>query len=205
MSSFWAQDVGPQHLRSRVRASRRFLNWLALNHDIGYLTELEHVTGCLPCTRNALRGAHGNGIHGRSRGSRACREAQSLACVLGHMEGSAGKHHARVSDQASPQNVIYAWWILVQSWGALRRDNHRGIKPEDVQFLGGSTTAIQDGRHRSKCQFPTSLHQRLLFFSTKRDLVEKSLNGPQNRRRLTPETTFCQRRRPIAPAACVPN
>ena len=50
--------------RSRVRAMRRYLNWLALNHDVGYLCELDHVTGYLlarrskPCTRNALRGAH---------------------------------------------------------------------------------------------------------------------------------------------------
>ena len=50
--------------RSRVRAVRRYMNWLALNHDLGYLRELDHVTGYLlarqsePCTRNALRGAH---------------------------------------------------------------------------------------------------------------------------------------------------
>ena len=51
-------------LRSRVRAVRRYLAWLALNHDFGYPRELEHVTGYLqarqsePCTWNALRGAH---------------------------------------------------------------------------------------------------------------------------------------------------
>ena len=32
-------------LRSRVRAVRRYLNWLALNHDFGYPRELDHVTG----------------------------------------------------------------------------------------------------------------------------------------------------------------
>ena len=43
---------------------RRYLNWLALNHDVGYPRELDHVTGYLlarqsePCTRNASRGAH---------------------------------------------------------------------------------------------------------------------------------------------------
>ena len=51
-------------LRSRVRAVRRYLNWLALNHDVSYPRELEHVTGYLqarqsePCTRNALREPH---------------------------------------------------------------------------------------------------------------------------------------------------
>ena len=40
------------------------LTWLALNHDVGYARELEHVTGYVQarqteaCTRNALRGAH---------------------------------------------------------------------------------------------------------------------------------------------------
>ena len=28
-------------LRSRVRAVRRYLNWLALNHDLGYPRELD--------------------------------------------------------------------------------------------------------------------------------------------------------------------
>ena len=43
---------------------RRYLNWLALNHDLGYPRELDHVTGYSqarqsePCTRNVLRGAH---------------------------------------------------------------------------------------------------------------------------------------------------
>ena len=45
-------------------AVRRYLTCLALNHDVGYLKELERVTGYLqarqtePRTRNALRGAH---------------------------------------------------------------------------------------------------------------------------------------------------
>ena len=30
-----------------------------------------------------------------------------------------------------------AWWILVQSWRTLRFDDHRGIKPKDVSFIGG--------------------------------------------------------------------
>ena len=50
--------------RSRLRAVRRYSNWLALNHDVGCPCELDHVTGYSlarqsePCTRNALRAAH---------------------------------------------------------------------------------------------------------------------------------------------------
>ena len=51
-------------LRSRVRAVRRYLSWLALDRDVGNPRELEHATGYLqarqsePCTRKALRKAH---------------------------------------------------------------------------------------------------------------------------------------------------
>ena len=51
-------------LRSRVRAVKRFLDWLALTNSKGYSTSLEDFTGYLqarqsePCTRGALRGAH---------------------------------------------------------------------------------------------------------------------------------------------------
>ena len=36
---------------------------------------------------------------------------------------------------------IYAWWILVHSWETLRFDDHRGIRPKDVSFVGGSMSA----------------------------------------------------------------
>ena len=36
---------------------------------------------------------------------------------------------------------IHAWWILVQSWRTLRFDDHRGIRPKDVSFIGGSMSA----------------------------------------------------------------
>ena len=45
------------------------------------------------------------------------------------------------SESASVYHHIYAWWILVQSWGTLRFDDHRGIKPRDVSFVGGSLSA----------------------------------------------------------------
>ena len=80
ISSFWPRDAASpgshtylhgknargqawSTLRSRVRAVRRYLNRLALNHDTGYPSKLEHITGYLqarqsePRTRNALRGA----------------------------------------------------------------------------------------------------------------------------------------------------
>ena len=63
-------------LRSRVRVVRPYLNWLALNHDLGYPRELDHVTGYLqarqsePCPEERVAGCtHRNRVHGGSRWS----------------------------------------------------------------------------------------------------------------------------------------
>ena len=32
--------------------------------------------------------------------------------------------------------LVYAWWILLQSWGTMRFSDHRGLKPSDVQVTG---------------------------------------------------------------------
>ena len=156
-------------LRSRVRAVRRYFNWLALNHDLGYPRELDHVTGSLqarqsePCTRNALRGAHtaiafleevagveqsekvtGTQVHAiiqkeilaNTLPSRPVKQApRMLVGIISMLENLVG------SESASVYRRIYAWWILVQSWGTLRFDDHRGIKPRDVSFVGGSLSA----------------------------------------------------------------
>ena len=51
-------------LRSRVRAIRKFLQWLHLAHDIGYPQTVEHYTEYLslrlsePCNRGALKSTH---------------------------------------------------------------------------------------------------------------------------------------------------
>ena len=157
-------------LRSRVRAVRRYLTWLALNHDVGYPRELEHVTGNLqarqtePCTSNALRGAHTatafmeevSGVEQASKftasqvysiiqreilantlpGKPAKQAPRMLVMMLSMLEDV-------VVNVASPVcHRTFAWWILVQSWGTLRFDDHRGIKPEDVSFIGGSMSAL---------------------------------------------------------------
>ena len=40
-----------------------------------------------------------------------------------------------------PYYRVYAWWILVQSWGTMRFSNHRGLKPSDVQVTGNTMAA----------------------------------------------------------------
>ena len=159
----------PSTLRSRVRAVRRYLNWLALNHDLGYPRELDHVTCYLlarqaePCTGNALRGAHtaiafiedvagveqsekvtGTQVYAifqkeilaNTLPSRPVKQApRMLVGIISMLENLV------VSESTSVYHRIYAWWILVQSWGILRFDDHRGIKPQDVSLVGGSLSA----------------------------------------------------------------
>ena len=46
-----------------------------------------------------------------------------------------------MNDRSLVYHRVYAWWNLVQSWGTLRFDDHRGIRPKDVSFIGGSMSA----------------------------------------------------------------
>ena len=46
-----------------------------------------------------------------------------------------------VDDKSLPYYRVYAWWILLQSWGAMRFSDHRGLKPSDVQVTGNTMSA----------------------------------------------------------------
>ena len=50
--------------------------------------------------------------------------------VLGALEGC-------VVSQESPMNWrVLSWWLLIQSWGTLRFDDHRGLLPGDFRSVG---------------------------------------------------------------------
>ena len=117
-------------LRSRVRAVRRYLNWLALNHDLGYPRELDHVTGYLaarqsePGTRNTLWGAHtaiefmeevagveqsekltGTQLHANTPPSTPVKQAPKMPVgIISMLENLV------VSESASVYHRNYAWW-----------------------------------------------------------------------------------------------
>ena len=139
-------------LRSRVRALRRYLNWLALNHDTGYPSELEHVTGYLQapqsehCTRNALRGAHATIVFMEevAEVEQSTKFTSTQVYAIIQKESLANTLPCRLSKQAPRILIgmlsmleelimnegslvhqrIHAWWIIVQSWGTLRFDDH---------------------------------------------------------------------------------
>ena len=149
-------------LRSRVCAVRRYLNWLALNHVLGYPRELDHVTGYIlarqsePCTRNALQGARtaiafmeevagveqdkltGTQVYAiiqkeilaNTLASRLVEQApRVLVGIISMLENLV------VSELTSIYHRIHAWWILVQSWGTLRFDDHRGSSRKTCHLL----------------------------------------------------------------------
>ena len=156
-------------LRSRVRAVKRFLDWLAVSHVKGYPTELHDFTGYLqarqsePCTRGALKGAHKAlvfmeevaGVTAQARittsslylviqkkllansiPGRPTRQAPRM-----FMSMLAALEELTVNDKALPYYRVYAWWILLQSWGTMRFSDHRGLMPTDVLVTGNSMTA----------------------------------------------------------------
>ena len=60
---------------------------------------------------------------------------KDACCDAGKTRGSSGR-------QASPMYYrIFEWCILVQQWETLRFDDHKGTKPSDFSFTGGSKTA----------------------------------------------------------------
>ena len=156
-------------LRSRVRAVKRFLDWFAVSHAKGYPTELQDYTGYLqarqsePCTLGALKGAHKAlvfmeevaGVTAQARfttGSlyqviqkellansipgRPTKQAPKM-----FMSMLAALEELTVNNKALPYYRVYAWWILLQSWGTMRFSDHRGLKPTDVQVTGNSMSA----------------------------------------------------------------
>ena len=101
-------------LRSRVLAARRYLNWLALNHDLGYPRELDHVTDYFlarqsePCTTNALRGAHtAIAFMEEVAGVEQSEKLSGTQVVRKDPEGDPGQH---ASEQAGETGSKDAGW-----------------------------------------------------------------------------------------------
>ena len=156
-------------LRSRVRAVKRFLDWLAVSHVKGYPTELHDFTGYLqarqsePCTRGALKGAHKalvfmEEVAGVTAQARITTSSLYLVIQMELLANSipgrptrqaprmfmsmlAALEELTVNDKALPYYRVYAWWILLQSWGTMRFSDHRGLIPTDVLVTGNSMTA----------------------------------------------------------------
>ena len=156
-------------LRSRVRAVKRFLDWLAVSHAKGFPTELQDYTGYFqerqsePCTQGALKGAHKalvfmEEVAGVTAQARSTTSSLYLVIQKELLANSipgrpteqaprmflsmlAALEELTVDDKSLPYYRVHAWWILLQSWGTMRFSDHRGPKPSDVQVTGNTMSA----------------------------------------------------------------
>ena len=145
-------------LRSRVRSVQKFLGWLIAAHGINFpnhwrqLIEYLQVRYSEPCVRGALKLVHSSyiflqevaGIEDKLTDTALY--SVSLKELLS--QASPGKpprlaprfptillaaFEDMVLSTDKPVFVrVLSWWLLVQSWGTLRFDDHRGLLPRDV-------------------------------------------------------------------------
>ena len=145
-------------LRSRVRSVQKFLGWLTASHGISFpvhsrqLTENLQVRYSEPCVWGALKLVHSSyiflqevaGIEDKLTDSAmyavSLKELLSLASP-GRPPRQAPRFPTillaafedMVQSADKPVFVrVFSWWLLVQSWGTLRFDDHRGLLPRDV-------------------------------------------------------------------------
>ena len=142
-------------LRARVRASRKFLAWLAVSADVAFPSEVAHLTGYLesrhtePCNRGALKAAHQSmafledvaGVEEKLT-TNALYTVVYKELLATAQPGRTPKQAHRypvavlesfeelvVSESATFYLRVYAWWLLLQCWGTLRFADHRGLNP----------------------------------------------------------------------------
>ena len=142
-------------LRSRVRSVQKFLGWLVASHGISFPTHWRHLTEYLqvrysePCVRGSLKLVHSSyiflqevaGIEDKLTDSamyavslkelvsqaapgRSPRQAPRFPTIL----LASFEEMVLASDRPLFLRVL-SWWLLVQSWGTMRFDDHRGLLP----------------------------------------------------------------------------
>ena len=160
-------------LRSRVRSVQKFLGWLIASHGITFpvhwrqLTEYLQVRYSEPCVRGSLKLVHSSYIFLQEVAGVEDKLTDSAMYAVSLKELMSQASPGRPPRQAprfptillaafeetvcsadKPVFVrVLSWWLLVQSWGTLRFDDHRGLMPRDVIV---SATGLQARLTRSK-------------------------------------------------------
>ena len=160
-------------LRSRVRSVQKFLGWLIASHGVSFpvhwrqLTEYLQVRYSEPCVRGSLKLVHSSyvflqevaGIEDKLTDSAmyvvALKELMSQA-IPGKPPRQAPRFPtillAAFEDMVLAVDKpvflrVLSWWLLVQSWGTLRFDDHRGLLPREFVV---TSTGLQARLTRSK-------------------------------------------------------
>ena len=106
--------------------------------------------------------SHGNRVHGGGRWSRTVGEADGDTSVRNQSEGEPGQHASEQAGETGSEDARRGYFNARNSGcvridvsplshlcmvdfgavvGTLRFDDHRGVKPQDVSFVGGSLSA----------------------------------------------------------------
>ena len=160
-------------LRSRVRSVQKFLGWLIASHGISFPVHLRQLTEYLqvrysePCVRGSLKLVHSSYIFLQEVAGVEDKLTDSAMYVVALKElmsqASPGKPPRQAPRfptilLAAFEDMVLAgdkpvflrvlsWWLLVQSWGTLRFDDHRGLLPRDFVV---TSTGLQARLTRSK-------------------------------------------------------
>ena len=162
-------------LRSRVRAARTYLAWLALAHGLCFPTSVSHLLEYLqtrhsePCNRGSLKVAHNSFIFLEETAAVEVKLTQQSLYGTMYKEllatagpGRRSRYAPRfpvVLVEALERNVVreealfyhrvYSWWILLQCWGTLRFSDHRGLSPDEHFLVEGNVLTARLTRSKT--------------------------------------------------------
>ena len=160
-------------LRSRVRSVQKFLGWLIASHGVSFpvhwrqLTEYLQVRYSEPCVRGSLKLVHSSYIFLQEVAGIEDKLTDSAMYVVALKELMSQSIPGKPPRQAPRfptillaafEDMVLAvdrpvfirvlsWWLLVQSWGTLRFDDHRGLLPREFVV---TSTGLQARLTRSK-------------------------------------------------------
>ena len=161
------------NVRSRVRSVQKFLGWLVASHGVNFpvhwrqLTEYLQVRYSEPCVRGSLKLVHSSYIFLQEVAGMEDKLTDSSMYVVALKElmsqaipGKPPRQAPRFPTilLAAFEDMVLAldrplfirvlsWWLLVQSWGTLRFDDHRGLLPREFIV---SSAGLQARLTRSK-------------------------------------------------------
>ena len=164
-------------LRSIVRTIQKFIGWLIAAHQISFpnhwrqLTQYLQVGYSEPCVRGALKLVHSSyiflqevvGIEDKLTDTALY--SVSLRELMAHSSPGQTPRQAPRFPTISLADMedmvlsvdtpiflkVMSWWLLVQSWGTLRFDDHRGLLPRDFKV---SETGLLAKLSRCKVSCP---------------------------------------------------
>ena len=160
-------------LRSRVRSVQKFLGWLIASHGVGFpvhwrqLTEYLQVRYSEPCVRGSLKLVHSSYVFLQEVAGMEDKLTDSAMYVVALKElmsqaipGKPPRQAPRFPTilLAAFEDMVHAvdrpvfirvlsLWLLVQSWGTLRFDDHRELLPREFVV---TSTGLQARLTRSK-------------------------------------------------------